>query len=129
MEFEIFPGLKNVDSDNSSVVADLKSKLKPSIIKRAVFKRQITLIIKRIDAIFDSSDFSQEIVSQLDEINNLLEKIKEIDDVITLIYTSHDIMDIDTHYFENEIESRGLYHIDVTTKNSKLVSLDIYLSR
>ena len=119
MEFEIFPGLKNVDSDNSSVVADLKSKLKPSIIKRAVFKRQITLIIKRIDAIFDSSDFSQEIISQLDEINNLLEKIKEIDDVITSIYTSHDIMDIDTHYFENEIESRGLYHIDVTTKISQ----------
>ena len=118
MDFEIFSNMKFGESSEvpDSIKADLKAKLKPLVIKRAVPKRQITSILKFIDSNITSEGYLVDILPQLDNIKSHLKRIENYDEEITSIYIAHEIMDSDTSYFENEIEARAQYHIEIAAK-------------
>ena len=118
MDFEIFSNMKFGESSEvpDSIKADLKTKLKPLVIKRAVPKRQITSILKFIDSNITSEGYLVDILPQLDNIKSHLKRIENYDEEITSIYIAHEIMDSDTSYFKNEIEARAQYHIEIAAK-------------
>ena len=122
MEFDIIPPTSldlSSDKNLQSLITNLKETLKPLIMKRAVNKRQITNISKRIDSMVSEDNYETDLVDSLcGEINVLISKIKDIDDLVTDVYTDHEIMSYDPTLFEREIDDRSIYHMDI---NARLV--------
>ena len=110
----------NLNTGYRETIDSFKLLLKPINVKRGVHKRQITLLFKHIDANVSTCDEMQQYI---EEINEHVKQIKILDEEITHLFVSHDIVSVDAVFFDNEVDSRTNYHIDIKSQIIKCKSV------